>query len=276
MKIPLPARAALACLCALSATAIGQPATGQKPPLPSPATEIQATTDEQVIADLVLANHILAQKGVLDGFGHISARSIRNPHHYYMSRSLAPALVTAADIMEFDENSRPVDPQGRQMYSERFIHGEIYRARADVRAVVHSHAPDVLPFTVTSAPFQALVHTSAFLGAEPAPVFDSRTAPGGDFTMLVTDRLRGEGVAKALGKRAVVLMRGHGLAVTAPNVRQMVLRAIYTQLNARVEIEALKLGTPNFLDAREAQRYDPADRPWNIWVKEAEDAAKPR
>lgn len=193
-----------------------------------------ADPDAQVIDDVVKANHILAKEGVLDGFGHVSGRSLKNPKHFYMARSLAPALVTAADIMEFDENSEPVDQRGRKVYSERFIHGEILRTRPDVMAVVHSHSPDVLPFTVTKAPFRALIHTAGFIGSAPAPVFDTRAAPGDDPSMLVTDARRGAVLAKVLGTRSIVPMRGHGLAVAAPNVRQAVLRAIYTQLNARV------------------------------------------
>jgi HCOMODA/2-hydroxy-3-carboxy-muconic semialdehyde decarboxylase len=230
-----------------------------------------ADPDAQVIDDLVKANHILAKEGVLDGFGHISARSPKNQKHFYMARSLAPALVTAADIIEYDENSQPVVPPGRPLYSERFIHGEILRARPDVMAVVHGHSPDVLPFTVTNAPFKALIHTAGFIGSTPAPVFDIRTASGGDPSMLVADIPRGAALAKVLGTRSVVLMRGHGLAIAAPNVRQAVLRAIYTQLNARVEARALLLGTPDFLDEEEAEHaIPPAERPWEAWVAEAE------
>jgi HCOMODA/2-hydroxy-3-carboxy-muconic semialdehyde decarboxylase len=243
-------------------TAAG-PASSQQPSAADP--------DAQLIDDLVKANHILAKEGVLDGFGHVSGRSLKNPKHFYMARSLAPALVTAADVLEYDENSQPVAPPGRTLYSERFIHGEILRARPDVMAVVHSHSPDVLPFTVTNAPFKALIHTAGFIGSAPAPVFDNRTAPGGDPSMLVADAGRGAALAKVLGTRSVVLMRGHGLSVAAPNVRQAVLRAIYAQLNARVETRALLLGTPDFLDDKEAERAMPAaDRPWEAWVAESE------
>jgi HCOMODA/2-hydroxy-3-carboxy-muconic semialdehyde decarboxylase len=255
-------------VCALS---VGVALTAVRPASSEPPSTSAADPDVQVIDDLVKANHILAKEAVLDGFGHVSARSLKNPKHFYMARSLAPALVTAADVMEFDENSRPVDQRGRQMYSERFIHGEILRARPDVMAVVHSHSPDVLPFTVTNAPLKALIHTAWFLGSVPAPIFDSRTAPGDESTMLVTDVARGASLAKVLGARPIVLMRGHGLAVVAPTVRQVVLRAIYTQLNARVEAKALLLGAPNFLDDKEVERGNPApDRPWEAWVAESE------
>lgn len=262
------ARCWLVLLCALAlgfALTTAEPASSQQPGTGA------ADPDAQVIDDLVKANHILAKEGVVDGFGHISARSLKDPKHFYLSRSLAPSLVTAADIMEFDENSRPVDQRGRQMYSERFIHGEVFRARPDVMAVVHSHSPDVLPFTVTNAPLKALIHTAGFLGSAPAPIFDSRTAPGEGSMMLVTDTNRGAALAKILGARPVVLMRGHGLTVAASNVRQAVFRAIYTQLNARVETKALLLGTPNFLDDKEVADRNPAPaRPWEAWVAESE------
>jgi ribulose-5-phosphate 4-epimerase/fuculose-1-phosphate aldolase len=258
-------------ICAVLLLSIGVALTAAGPASSQQQAAGAADPDAQVIDDLVKANHILAKEGVLDGFGHVSARSLKNPRHFYIARSLAPALVTAADILEFDENSQPVGQPSRPLYSERFIHGEILRARPDVMAVVHSHSPDVLPFTVTKAPFRALIHTAGFIGSTPAPVFDNRMTPGDDPSMLVTDTVRGAVLAKVLGARSVVLMRGHGLAVAAPNVRQAVSRAIYTQLNARVESKALLLGTPDFLDDKEAERATlGADRPWDAWVAESE------
>jgi HCOMODA/2-hydroxy-3-carboxy-muconic semialdehyde decarboxylase len=227
-----------------------------------------ADIEAQVIDDLVVANRILAKKGVLDGWGHVSARCPNNPKHFFMARSLAPALVTAADIMEFDEDSEPVDQRGRRMYAERYIHGEILRARPDVMAVVHSHSSKVLPFSVTDAPLRALIHMAAFLGDEPAPVFDTRVAPGGDFTMLVLNSQSGAALAKELGNRSVVLMRGHGMSVAAASVRLVVFMAIYTQINAEVLLSALHLGTPNFMDSAEIARSDRPDRGWEAWAAE--------
>ena len=223
-------------------------------------------TDENRIADLVLGNHILAQQGVLDGFGHVSVRSVTNPRHFYMSRSRAPGLVSRDDIMEFDERSEPVDARGRKMYGERYIHGEILAARPDVQSVVHSHSPDVLPFTVTKAPFQALIHMAAFLGSAPAPIFDIRDVLGDDNKMLVTSNQTGAALAKVLGRRSVALMRGHGMAVAAADVKMAVLRAIYSQLNARIEFAALQMGEPVFLNEYEVDRTDPIDRPWEEWA----------
>ena len=226
-------------------------------------------TDESRLADLVQANRILANEGVLDGFGHISTRSVANPDHFFMARSRAPGLVTRDDIMEFDARSQPVDQRGRTMYGERFIHGEILAARPDVTSVVHSHSPEILPFTVTKAPFQALIHMAAFLGSTPAPVFDLRDVVGADNRMLITENATGAALARVLGARSVVLMRGHGMAVVAPTIKLAVLRSIYTQLNARIEAAALPLGSPKFLNAEEAKRTDPTDRPWEAWAARA-------
>jgi HCOMODA/2-hydroxy-3-carboxy-muconic semialdehyde decarboxylase len=230
----------------------------------------EADTDETRIADLITANHILANEQVLDGFGHISVRSVTNPKHFYMARSRAPGLVGRADILEFDERSQPVVAQPPKMYGERFIHGEILAARADVNAVVHSHSPDVLPYTVTDAPFKALIHMAAFLGSTPAPVFEIREVLGEENQMLVTENRTGAALASRLGDRAVVLMRGHGMSVVGATVKEAVLRAIYTQLNARIETTSLGLGTPNFLNGFEVKRTDPVDRPWEMWAAATE------
>src|SRR5262249_49340163 len=127
--------------------------------------------DPQLIEDLVAANRILAQQGVVDGYGHVSVRDPRDPNRYLMSRSLAPELVTAADILEYDLDSNPVAAAGRSLYLERFIHGEIYKARSDVKAVVHNHSPSVIPFGVTTVPLRPLYHMSAFVGAG-VPAFE--------------------------------------------------------------------------------------------------------
>jgi ribulose-5-phosphate 4-epimerase/fuculose-1-phosphate aldolase len=236
-------------------------------PAPAPAV---ADTDKQRIADLVVANHILADQGVLDGFGHVSVRSVKNPKHFFMARSLAPALVTQADILEFDENSAPIDQRGRELYSERFIHGEILRARPEVQSVVHSHAAAVLPFSVTKAPLKALIHVAYFLGTEPAPVFDIRDADGADNRMLVNTARSGAALAHTLGGRSVALLRGHGMAVAGTSIREAVFEAIYTQVNARIELEALKLGTPEFLNRFEVTRTERISRQWEEWAAHAE------
>ena len=154
---------------------------------PGPAQEPAKTSaqeDVERIADLVLANHILVNQGVLDAFGHISVRSAKNPNHYFISRSRAPALVSADDIMEYDLEDHPIDARGRASYMERFIHSEIYKARPDVQSVVHSHSAGVIPFGVSDVPLQPISHMSGFL-VRAVPVFEIREAGGDETDMLI-------------------------------------------------------------------------------------------
>src|ERR1700719_1880024 len=167
---------------------------------PAPASGIDAALSE----DIVIGSRVLAEFGVLDGFGHVSARSPTDPNHFLMSRSLAPALVTADDIMEFDLDGDAVDARGRQVFLERFIHSEIYKARPDVMAVVHTHSLGVIPFTVSQMPLRPMYHNAAFLGAG-APVWDIRKGFG-ETDMLVRDGARGKSLAEMLGDKSVVLM----------------------------------------------------------------------
>ena len=224
----------------------------------------------QLIEDLVAANRILVDQGVLDGYGHVSARHDRDPGRYLMSRSRAPELVTPADIMEYDLDSEAVDARARTSYLERFIHGEIYRARPDVRAVVHSHSPSVIPFGVTGAPLRPLYHMSAFL-AGGVPVFEIRTAAGGDTDMLVRTPALGRALAQTLGDRPVVLMRGHGAVAVGASLPQVVYRSVYTEMNARLQAQAMALGGPvTYLSPEEARRAEASiagtlDRPWELW-----------
>ena len=227
--------------------------------------------DAAVIEDLVAASRILADQGVLDGFGHVSVRHPKDPNRFLMSRSLAPALVTAEDIMEFDLDANPVDQRGRAIFIERFIHGEIYKSRGDVMAVVHSHSPAVIPFGVAKTPMKAMFHTAAFLAAG-VPVFDIRKTAGMT-DMLVRDRERGKALADALGDKPVALMRGHGNVVTAPTLPLAVFRAVYTEVNARLQLQALALeGPPTYLDPEEGLKADKINeqvvgRPWELWKR---------
>ena len=240
---------------------------------PQAASPQPVDSDEQRIQDLIIANHIIADQGVVDGFGHISVRSFSNPSHFFLSRSKAPALITREDIMEFDENSEPVDAHGRKPYLERFIHGEIYRARPDVQSVVHSHSPAVIPFGATNVPLRPIMHMAGFL-SQTTPVFEIRDFAGDDDGILVSNRMLGAALAKTLGDSPVVLMRGHGDAVVGPSIRIAVFRAIYTQVDAQIESEALKLGQPVFLNAKEAANVDESNRQqvgraWDIWAAHA-------
>jgi HCOMODA/2-hydroxy-3-carboxy-muconic semialdehyde decarboxylase len=224
-----------------------------------------------LVEDLVAANRILADQGVLDGFGHVSTRHDRDPSRFLMSRSLAPELVTAADLMEYDLDSEPVDPRGRTSYLERFIHGEIYRARPDEKAIVHSHSPSVIPYGVTGVPLRPLYHMSAFL-ADGAPVWDIRAAAG-DTDMLVRTPALGRSLAQALGPGAVALMRGHGVVAVGDGLPQVVFRSVYTEVNARLQTQATTLGVPvTYLSPEEARRVNVTmtgtlNRPWELWKR---------
>ena len=258
--------------CAGTIGLLGASAAMAQAPAPLPAEDFPPDTEEQRIADLVIANRILADQGVLDSYGHVTVRSLKNPKHYLMSRNRAPGLVVKSDIMEFDENSQPVDQRGRQIYNERYIHGEIFRARPDVIAVVHSHSPAVLPFGVTDQPLKALIHMGHFIGADPVPVFDLEDVEGPHNGMLLLNTKAGAALAKKLGDRKVVLMRGHGMTVVGENIRRATYNAIYTQVNAQVEMEALKLGKPKFLNEFEVQRRGQINRAWDAWALHAQSA----
>jgi ribulose-5-phosphate 4-epimerase/fuculose-1-phosphate aldolase len=222
-----------------------------------------------LVDDLVAANRILAHYGVLDGFGHVSARHPRHPDRFLLSRSLAPELVTAADIMAFGADSEPLGGDERRPYLERFIHGEVYRTRPDVMAVVHSHSPSVIPFAASSVKLRPIYHMGSFLGAG-ASVFDIRKRFGCT-DMLVRNRAQGEALAAELGRDAVVLMRGHGFVTVGETVPVAVYRAMYTEMNASVQSRAIALGgevTP--LDPEEAALSDATNRsvimrPWALW-----------
>jgi ribulose-5-phosphate 4-epimerase/fuculose-1-phosphate aldolase len=231
--------------------------------------------DPALLEDLVAAYRILAQQGVLDGFGHVSVRHNRSPNRFIMSRSLAPELVTAADLIEFDLDGNPVDAKGRALYSERFIHAEIYRARPDVRAVVHNHAPSLIPFGVTNVPLRPVFHLAAFIG-NGVPVFDIRKSSG-ITDMLVSDPKKGHALAEVLGDKTAVLMRGHGVAVVGSTIPLVVGRSIYLDVNAKIQSQAIALGGANvtYLDPQEAQKMMENgenrgyERPWELWKAKA-------
>jgi HCOMODA/2-hydroxy-3-carboxy-muconic semialdehyde decarboxylase len=231
----------------------------------NPAVTSGGPVDRALCADLVAAYRVLANEGVLDSFGHVSIRHPTAPDRYLISRSLAPGSVTADDLMEFDLDSRPIDRSGRGIYLERFIHGEIYKARPDVMAVVHSHSPTVIPFSVTQVPLRAIFHNGSFL-ADGAPVFEIRDAAGDENHMLVGNGALGAALARTLGPAPVALMRGHGNVVVGPSLEVAVFRAVYTEVNARLQIQASILGGPiTFLNAHEAAKPQVTDRPWTYW-----------
>ena len=253
-------------------------AVGLIVPFAAPA-QAQATADlKPRIDDLVAANHILYRQGVVDGFGHISARHPNRPDRFLMSMAKAPGRVVAEDIMEFDLEGKPVDARGRPIYQERFIHSEVYKARPDVNAVIHSHSPTVIPFTVTQVPLRPVHNAASFLAAG-VPLFEMRNVAGMT-NNLVSDSARGKALVETLGDRPVVLLRGHGNVVVGPNVQRTVSRAIYTEVNARMLIQAVTLGGPiTFIDPEEAKHLEAGrgmqetghgvDRTWQMWLDDA-------
>jgi HCOMODA/2-hydroxy-3-carboxy-muconic semialdehyde decarboxylase len=238
----------------------------------APARAADAPPSAATIDDLVAANRILAHEGVVDGFGHVSARDPRDANRYLLARSMAPALVTAAEIMTYDLDSNPLDANGRASYLERFIHGAIYKARPDVKSIVHAHTASVIPFTIAGTPLQPVFHMASFLGTG-VPVFEIRNAGGPATDMLVKSNALGDALAHTLGPAYVALMRGHGLVAVGSTVPEAVFRAYYTGQDAQLEAEALRLNSrPIFLNADEARsatqtQASLVDRSWQLWKR---------
>jgi ribulose-5-phosphate 4-epimerase/fuculose-1-phosphate aldolase len=243
--------------------ALLSPTSAQTPAAPL------AGVDAALLEDIVIGSRVLADFGVLDGFGHVSARHPTNPNHFLMARSLAPALVTADDIMEFDLDGNAVDARGRTVFLERFIHSEIYKARPDVMSVVHTHSAGVIPFSVTKVPLRAMFHNPAFLAAG-VPVWDIRK-DFGETNMLVSDAAIGKSLAQTLADKPVVLMRGHGDVTVGPSVKMAVFRAYYTDVDAKLQAQAMALGGEvNYLTPGEGEKADKTnfivlDRIWGVW-----------
>jgi ribulose-5-phosphate 4-epimerase/fuculose-1-phosphate aldolase len=226
--------------------------------------------------DLAAASRILVDQGVFDAAGHVSMRHPTNPHRYLMSRSLAPQLVTASDIMEFTLESEPVDAQARRPFIERFIHGEIYRARPDVNAVAHGHSQSIVPFGLVGVPMMATYHNAAFI-ASGVPVFDIR-ATFGKTDIVIDSAAKGAAMAQSLSDKCVVLLRAHGFVAVAPSLPAAVFRAIFTEVNARIQLRAMSLGGSQdigavaYLDAEEGRKADVVNlatvgRSWELWKK---------
>jgi ribulose-5-phosphate 4-epimerase/fuculose-1-phosphate aldolase len=235
----------------------------------SPASQHSPSSQQSaLIEDLVYANRILYDQGVIDGFGHVSARDEKNPQHFLMSRSMAPGLVTTKDILEYDVDGAPVDAAGRAVYLERFIHAAIYRARPDVKAIVHSHSPSLIAFSVTGTSLRPVYHLTSFLGSG-TPIFDIRDAAGMT-DMLIRDNHLGDALANVLGDKSVALMRGHGSVVVGNSIPQAVYRLIYTEIDARLQMDAARLGSITFLSPEEAAKSAAGldaqvPRAWELW-----------
>jgi ribulose-5-phosphate 4-epimerase/fuculose-1-phosphate aldolase len=238
------------------------------------ALEAGAAPASQLIEDLVVANHILFDQGVVDAFGHISARHDANPNRFLLARNMAPGRVAADDIIEFTLDGDPVNASGRKVYLERFIHGEIYRRRPDVMAVVHSHSHSVVPLSVVKGMrLQAIFHMAGFVG-QGAPVFEIRNAGGDSTDLLISSNHLGRALAECFDGNDIVLMRGHGSTVVGNSIRQSVYRAVYAELNARYQLQAMQLGEVTFLTEGESRTCvqnveAQVQRPWDLWVEQA-------
>jgi ribulose-5-phosphate 4-epimerase/fuculose-1-phosphate aldolase len=218
---------------------------------------------------LVYANRILYDQGIVDGLGHVSVRHPNQDGVFLLSCNRAPGLVKRQDIVCYDLDGNAVSQTTERPYLERFIHSEIYRARPDVVAVVHSHSPSVIPFAITHNPLKPVFHMSGFLGSGSAH-FEIREAAGNS-DMLIRSAYLGEALARSLGKHNCVLMRGHGSTVVGTSLEQVVYRAIYAEVNAKLQLTANGLGEISFLNEEEAKLASDMNdgqipRSWNLWV----------
>jgi ribulose-5-phosphate 4-epimerase/fuculose-1-phosphate aldolase len=235
----------------------------------------QATdADPPMIDDLVAANHILFDQGVVDAFGHVSVRHDKRPDRFLLARNMAPGSVTAEDIVEFTLDGDPVNANGRRVYLERFIHGEIYRAYPHVVSVVHSHSHAIVPLSIVKGvPLRAIFHMAGFIG-QCAPVFEIRDSGGSGTDLLIRNNALGAALAKCFENSDIVLMRGHGSTVIGQSIRQAVYRAIYAELNARYQTTAMQLGEVTYLTEEEGKACvesieGQAQRPWDLWKQQA-------
>jgi HCOMODA/2-hydroxy-3-carboxy-muconic semialdehyde decarboxylase len=251
------------------ALALGASLVAAATGLTAPCLAQSATDpDEARIEDIITASHILVNEGILDSFGHVSARSVKNPDHFFMPRAMPPALVSRADIVEVSLDCKPVAPDAPRLNGERYIHCEVYKARSDVQSVIHTHDLTVIPLGLAGVSLKPVVVQAGFLPPE-TPLFEVRDPNKNQDKrgMLVLNASLGDALAAKLGANPVVLMRGHGETVVGSSVREATVRAIYTHIDAQAQSTALQL-SPNItvLDAAElannaAENFD-ADRPW--------------
>jgi HCOMODA/2-hydroxy-3-carboxy-muconic semialdehyde decarboxylase len=226
-----------------------------------------------ILEELVTANRILANEGIVDSFGHVSARHPDKPKHYLLSRARAPERIERDDIVEYTLAGEAIDKSAPAPYLERFIHGAIYEARPDVYAIVHNHSPSVIPFGVTAKKLKPFLHMCAHIGHE-VPTWDSRDKFG-DTTLLVSDMQMGRDLARLLGTRPTTLMRGHGATVVGRSVRHAVFVAVYLEVGAKLQMQAMALGEIKFLSAGETDQIVARlndytlNRAWENWARRA-------
>ena len=230
---------------------------------------------QRAIGDLVIANRILAKEEVVDAYGHVSIRHPQKPDHYMLSRSLSPEFVTRSDIIEFKLDGTPVN-DSRPPYLERFIHGAIYESRPDVNAVIHSHAEDVLPFSISkTTPLCCVAHVASDMGSH-VPVWDIADQFGDETNLLVINMAQGRDMAKKLGKNSVVLMRGHGFSAAADGLLKLVRMSVYLPRNCRILLSAMRLGEFKAMSEGEIKTRNnfragspEMQRGWEFWARRA-------
>lgn len=226
-----------------------------------------------IIEELVTANRILANEGIVDSFGHISVRHPERKDRYLLSRARAPERIEDADIIEFTLEGEAIDLKGRSPYTERHIHGAIYEARPDIQSVVHNHSPSTIPFGITGKKLKPLLHMCASIGHD-VPLWDSHDKFG-DTSLLVDSMEMGRDLAKRAGKGRTALMRGHGAVVLGNSIRHAVFVSIYLEVNAKLQMQAMAMGKIKHLTKGEVDkvigRTGPytLNRAWENWARRA-------
>ena len=232
--------------------------------------------DKALIDELVLASRILSttDAGILGAYGHVSARSRTNPNHYFISTDRSPGSITAADMIENDLDSRPAVPTDKSEFQEVFIHGEIYKARPDVMAVLHAHTPELVSFGLSSVPLRPVLLGGSFIGAG-LPIYDIRKYTGGyaspvGCTHCISTPELGRALAVVLGNRGASLLFGHGTAVVEASLPALVNRAYDMRMNAVIQQMALSLGgTVNYLGEPASSNAGADAAAWEYWKKRA-------
>jgi 3-hydroxy-2-methylpyridine-4,5-dicarboxylate 4-decarboxylase len=225
-------------------------------------------TRQQAIEDVVAANHILGNEDILEAFGHVSIRDPENPDQFLLSRSLAPQFVTADDVMIYDFDGNLKSESDCKSYAERILHGQIYKARPDVNAICHNHAMALLPFSTTGVEIRPIVHIGCMFH-EGIPFYDEYDVSDG---MLIKNKTEGERIARSLGDKRALLLRGHGVIVVGTGVREMVMSSIYLTYNAQIQQQSHQLGTPKYLSYEEGRAATEImfselalERAWGYW-----------
>ncbi|QIW99682.1 hypothetical protein AMS68_005200 [Peltaster fructicola] len=240
------------------------------------------------LRDLITANHILHYHGAVDGFGHVSVRHPDKPNVYIMCGYMPPALVESADdlIEYFVDGSDPVDSNAKKGYSERFIHGELFKRFPEVQCVVHSHAESVIPYATTDSPLLPMYHMSGFLGG-PSPIWDITKDYAEDYQqdMLVNNADLGASLAATFSQdstldKTVVLMKRHGYTTWGHDIPTAVYRAVYTLINAGVQTNAVMLSaasgqkiqglSPRHCQDCKKMTEATQDKSWRLWTREVE------